>query len=264
MGIARNIWKLGLGSLRRANIHWRGCCMQDPAEEWVQADDFAVKAKVQHLRKSFPQVRPELLKTLLKANQGNITIVKQVGCCECSAAAGLSQHVAFCRPQAAVCFGADGRADTIAAVLLQALHASAKHPAGLGSQQRRTGGKGRRGRGQSPAGTVPRNGSDPAPSRVVPASRTPPAGKVVQYSSYEQARDRQQNQAIYNVSHLQGRPVSAEVLVPLLCLTGASHLALCFVLPAVFSPLQLLLGTCPALHDGLCQQSTWSSHWLYT
>ena len=44
----------------------------------MQADDFAVKAKVQHLRKRFPQVRPELLKTLLQANQGNMTIVKQV------------------------------------------------------------------------------------------------------------------------------------------------------------------------------------------
>lgn len=54
--------------------------MQDSAEEWVQADDFVVKAKVQRLRKSFPQVRPELLKTLLQANQGNIPIVKQVGC----------------------------------------------------------------------------------------------------------------------------------------------------------------------------------------
>ena len=56
----------------------------------MQADDFAVKAKVQHLSKNFPRVRPELLKTLLKANQGNISIVKQVGCRECSAAAGKS------------------------------------------------------------------------------------------------------------------------------------------------------------------------------
>ena len=84
------IWKLGVGSLHNAEVHWHGCCMQAPAEEWVQADDFAVKAKVQHLRKSFPQVRPELLKTLLKANQGNVAIVKQVGCYECSAAAGQS------------------------------------------------------------------------------------------------------------------------------------------------------------------------------
>ena len=38
---------------------------------------------------------------------------------------------------------------------------------------------------------------------MMPASRTPPAGKI-KYSNYEQARDGQQNQALYNVSHLQG------------------------------------------------------------
>lgn len=141
---------------------------------------------------------------------------------------------------------ADGLADRVAGVPLQALHASAEHPAGLG-RQRRTGGKGRPGRGQSPAGTVPRNGSDPAPSRVMPAGRTPPAGRVVQYASYEQARDRQQNQALYNVSPLQGRPVYAHVLVQLLCLTSASPPAFLFVLPALLSLLQLSLGTCSAL-----------------
>ena len=232
----------------------------------MQADDFAVKAKVQHLSKNFPRVRPELLKTLLKANQGNISIVKQVGCRKCSAPAG--KRYAWCvltlRGCSVICAG--GLADNIAGVLLQALHASAEHPAGVGRQQRRTGGKGRHGRGQSPAGTKPRNSSDPAPSRMVPANKNPPAGKVVQYSSYEQARDRQQNQALYNVSHLPGLPVPAEVLVQLLCLS-ASHLAFHVVLPALFSLIQLSLGTCSALlatdtlHDWLCQQSICNSQW---
>ena len=54
------------------------CCLQGPAQQWARADEAVTKSKMQHLRKAFPRARPELLLSLLKANQGNVNTVKQV------------------------------------------------------------------------------------------------------------------------------------------------------------------------------------------